>query len=61
MTNEELQSELPPGWILLKHKQNGEIEVVNESHNVVVAGKDWQWIKTRMTSISLSARVPNEN
>jgi len=56
-TEEELLNELPAGWTLIRvSKIDGTIEVSSDRFNVVFSGKDWAWIKQRMTALMLSHR-----
>lgn len=56
MDHEAILNELPAGWKLLKIAPDGTIAVESDVLNVVVQGKDWNWIKSRMTSLMLSHR-----
>jgi hypothetical protein len=56
-TEEDILNELPAGWTLIRvSKIDGTIEVASDKFNVVFSGRDWAWIKQRMTSLMLSAR-----
>ena len=56
MTPSDLQDELPAGWTVQPFRRDGMIEVIHDTEALVIAGKDWNWVKQRVISHTLSHR-----